>query len=98
MMPLIAGGSPLLGVDVASYQGKPDWQRVHAAGMHALDPFLPGCYHFLRGDADPIAQARHFHATAGDTTRAAVALDVEPTTGPDMAAQVLDALRARLET
>ncbi|MBA9002391.1 GH25 family lysozyme [Thermomonospora cellulosilytica] len=94
----------LFGVDVASYQGRPDWPRVRAAGigfafskvtegvdyknptwghnkagMLALDgEFLPGAYHFLRSDSDPVAQARHFHRAAGDMDRFAVALDVEP--------------------
>jgi GH25 family lysozyme M1 (1,4-beta-N-acetylmuramidase) len=106
-MPLIAGAhqpQPLFGVDVASYQGSPDWKKVYGAGirfafskvtegtgytnptwthnragMLALgDGFLPGAYHFLRSDADPAAQARHFHRQAGDLAGFAVALDVEP--------------------
>ena len=94
---------PIYGVDVASYQGKPDWRKVYnsgirfafskvtegssyvnptwiynRAGMAALGKeFLPGAYHFLRGDSDPAAQARHFLSKAGDVSGLAVALDVE---------------------
>lgn len=91
-------------MDVASYQGEPDWRRVYDSGvrfafskvsegtgytnptwphnrrgMLALgEGFVPGVYHFLRSDADPVAQARYFVDKAGDLTRFAVALDVEP--------------------
>jgi lysozyme len=53
------------------------------AGMETLTGFVPGAYHFLRSTTDPAEQARHFAAAAGDLSKWAVMLDVEPITDQD---------------
>lgn len=56
------------------------WTR-NRAGMIAIDTFLPGGYHFLRGDADIKQQVEFFLDRAGDVSGLAVALDVETRSG-----------------
>lgn len=63
----------------------PKWTR-NQAGMSGLDEFLPGGYHFLRGDADIKQQVRYFLDKAGDVSELAVALDVETRSGADQQA------------
>jgi GH25 family lysozyme M1 (1,4-beta-N-acetylmuramidase) len=54
----------------------PKWSR-NRSGMTGLSDFLPGAYHFLRGDADIKDQVAYFLDLAGDVSGLAVALDVE---------------------
>jgi GH25 family lysozyme M1 (1,4-beta-N-acetylmuramidase) len=60
-------------------------------GMLILDDFLPGAYHFLRGDADVRQQVKHFLDHAGDIAQMAMALDVETRDGAARQATAADA-------
>jgi GH25 family lysozyme M1 (1,4-beta-N-acetylmuramidase)/N-acetyl-anhydromuramyl-L-alanine amidase AmpD len=68
----------------------PQW-AANRAGMLALTGFLPGAFHFLRGDADVRQQVKHFLNHAGDITQMAVALDVETRAGAKRQATAADA-------
>jgi lysozyme len=48
-----------------------NWAGIRFAGM------VRGAYHFLRSDADPATQARHFVSVAGDLRGSLAAVDVE---------------------
>lgn len=71
----------------------PQWP-ANRDGMRALgDSFLPGAYHFLRGDAPIAHQVDHFLNQAGDVSGLAVALDVETRNGAERQATAADAER-----
>lgn len=63
----------------------PKWER-NRSQMVDLPDFLPGAYHFLRGDADIRDQVDYFLERTGDLSGLAVALDVETREGAEQQA------------
>ena len=57
----------------------PTWSHNRAGMLGLGDSFVPGAYHFLEAN-DAAGQVAYFLAHAGDISKMAVGLDVEPAT------------------